>query len=199
MKIIGITGGIGCGKSKLVQMVKERCSCLSIYTDTVAKFLMAPGNISYELITKRWPEVIDGDKTINRKILAAITMSDKEALIQLNEFTHPYVIKEIKDVIERESKNYDIAIIESALLLDTPIASMCNEVWNVTANMEKRIERLVNFRGYTREQAEAIMANQKDEDWYISHSTKTFINNAEGGGDIVELLEISINGSKNPY
>lgn len=192
MRIIGITGGIGCGKSKLVRMAKAKCNCLVIDTDTVAKFLMAPGNISYELIVKRWPEVIDEDNTINRKTLAAITMSDKEALLELNEFTHPYVLKEIKDIIEREQENYDIAIIESALLLDTPIASLCNEIWNVTASMEKRIERLVNYRKYTREQAEAIMANQRSEDWYISKSTKTFINNADGGTDMAELLNISL-------
>lgn len=192
MRIIGITGGIGCGKSKLVRMAKAKCNCLVIDTDTVAKFLMAPGNISYKLIVKRWPEVIDEDNTINRKTLAAITMSDKEALLELNEFTHPYVLKEIKDVIEREQENYDIAIIESALLLDTPIASLCNEIWNVTASMEKRIERLVNYRKYTREQAEAIMANQRSEDWYISKSTKTFINNADGGTDMAELLNISL-------
>lgn len=192
MRIIGITGGIGCGKSKLVRMAKAKCNCLVIDTDTVAKFLMAPGNISYELIVKRWPEVIDEDNTINRKTLAAITMSDKEALLELNEFTHPYVLKEIKDIIEREQENYDIAIIESALLLDTPIAGLCNEIWNVTASMEKRIERLVNFRKYTKEQAEAIMANQRSEDWYISKSTKTFINNADGGTDMAELLNISL-------
>lgn len=192
MRIIGITGGIGCGKSKLVRMAKAKCNCLVIDTDTVAKFLMAPGNISYELIVKRWPEVIDEDNTINRKTLAAITMSDKEALLELNEFTHPYVVKEIKDVIEREQDNYDIVIIESALLLDTPIAGLCNEIWNVTASVEKRIERLVNYRKYTREQAEAIMANQRSEDWYISHSTKTFINNADGGADMAELLDISL-------
>lgn len=192
MRIIGITGGIGCGKSKLVRMAKAKCNCLVIDTDTVAKFLMAPGNISYELIVKRWPEVIDEDNTINRKTLAAITMSDKEALLELNEFTHPYVLKEIKDIIEREQENYDIAIIESALLLDTPIAGLCSETWNVTASMEKRIERLVNYRKYTREQAEAIMANQRSEDWYISHSTKTFINNADGGADMAELLDISL-------
>lgn len=192
MRIIGITGGIGCGKSKLVRMAKAKCNCLVIDTDTVAKFLMAPGNISYELIVKRWPEVIDEDNTINRKTLAAITMSDKEALLELNEFTHPYVLKEIKDVIEREQENYDIAIIESALLLDTPIAGLCSETWNVTASMEKRIERLVNYRKYTREQAEAIMANQRSEDWYISNSTKTFINNADGGADMAELLDISL-------
>ena len=192
MRIIGITGGIGCGKSKLVRMAKAKCNCLVIDTDTVAKFLMAPGNISYELIVKRWPEVIDEDNTINRKTLAAITMSDKEALLELNEFTHPYVVKEIKDVIEREQDNYDIVIIESALLLDTPIAGLCNEIWNVTASVEKRIERLVNYRKYTREQAEAIMANQRSEYWYISHSTKTFINNADGGADMAELLDISL-------
>lgn len=192
MRIIGITGGIGCGKSKLVRMAKAKCNCLVIDTDTVAKFLMAPGNISYELIVKRWPEVIDEDNTINRKTLAAITMSDKEALLELNEFTHPYVLKEIKDIIEREQENYDIAIIESALLLDTPIAGLCSETWNVTASMEKRIERLVNYRKYTREQAEAIMANQRSEDWYISKSTKTFINNADGGADMAELLDISL-------
>lgn len=192
MRIIGITGGIGCGKSKLVRMAKAKCNCLVIDTDTVAKFLMAPGNISYELIVKRWPEVIDEDNTINRKTLAAITMSDKEALLELNEFTHPYVLKEIKDIIEREQENYDIAIIESALLLDTPIEGLCSETWNVTASMEKRIERLVNYRKYTREQAEAIMANQRSEDWYISNSTKTFINNADGGADMSELLDISL-------
>ena len=112
--------------------------------------------------------------------------------MRLNSFTHPYVIKEVKDIIKNNSDDYDIVIIESALLLDTPLKDLCTEIWNVSADLDKRIERLCLYRGYTKEEAERIIKNQKTESYYVEHTDKTFINNKENGEDMIPLLEISL-------
>lgn len=192
IKIIGITGGIGCGKSKLIELIEERCKVLNINTDKIAKFLMANGNVSYKLIVDHWGESVLTDNEIDSKKLAKIVMSNKDELLRLNSFTHPYVIKEVKDIIKRNSDDYDIAVIESALLLDTPLKDLCTEIWNVSANINTRIERLCKYRGYTKEEAERIINNQKSEEYYMRNSDKTFINNKDNGEDMIPLLTISL-------
>lgn len=191
-RIIGLTGGIGCGKSTLIKLAEERCKVLNINTDNIAKYLMAKGNVSYDLIVDYWGKDILTDDEIDKKKLAKIVMANKDELFRLNSFTHPYVIKEVKDIIKNNSDDYDIVIIESALLLDTPLKDLCTEIWNVSADLDKRIERLCLYRGYTKEEAERIIKNQKAESYYIEHSDKTFVNNKENGEDMIPLLEISL-------
>lgn len=107
MRIIGITGGIGCGKSTLISMIKDRCKVLIIDTDTIAKRLMSPDNISYNLIVEYFGnEIISEIKEIDRKKLSKIVMSDKNKLHKLNSFTHPYVIEEIKEIIKINENSY---------------------------------------------------------------------------------------------
>jgi dephospho-CoA kinase len=191
-KIIGITGGIGCGKSTLISMIDKRV--MKIDTDKIVKYLMAPGNISYALIVEYFGASIleDDSEEIDRKKLASVVMSDKAKLEKLNSFTHPYVIDEVKNIIKRNEDEYDYFIVESALLLETKLKDICDEVWNVTASKKKRIERLCKYRGYTKEEAEAIINNQKPESYYMNNSDRTFINDADGGKDMVELLKISL-------
>lgn len=191
-RIIGLTGGIGCGKSTLIKLAEERCKVLNINTDNIAKYLMAKGNVSYDLIVDYWGKDILTDDEIDKKKLAKIVMNNKDELFRLNSFTHPYVIKEVKDIIKNNSDDYDIVIIESALLLDTPLKDLCTEIWNISADLDKRIERLCLYRGYTKEEAERIIKNQKTESYYIEHSDKTFVNNKENGEDMIPLLEISL-------
>lgn len=191
-RIIGLTGGIGCGKSTLIKLAEERCKVLNINTDNIAKYLMAKGNVSYDLIVDYWGKDILTDDEIDKKKLAKIVMNNKDELFRLNSFTHPYVIKEVKDIIKNNSDDYDIVIIESALLLDTPLKDLCTEIWNVSADLGKRIERLCLYRGYTKEEAERIIKNQKTESYYVEHSDKTFVNNKENGEDMIPLLEISL-------
>lgn len=193
MLTIGITGGIGCGKSLLVRMIQEGCEypCICIDTDSIAKSLMEPGEVSYCLIKKHFGDVVIGDDgRIDSKELSKIVMSDEKQLKILNEFTHPYVIKAVKQILNEHKEEDGIAVIESALLLDTHLYKVCDEVWNVTASIEKRIERLCNYRGYTKERAYSIINNQHDSNWYKEHSTRTFLNDADGGRDMREVLNI---------
>lgn len=192
--LIGITGGIGCGKSKLVKMLCKSYNCYSIDTDSVAKELMLPGQICYMLVVEYFGEkILKEDRTIDSKKLGAIVMNDESELEMLNKLTHPQVIKKVKEIAAKASDNYDVVIMESALLLDTPLKDICDEIWNVSADIEKRIERLCDYRGYTKQQAEDIMKNQPSESWYQKNSTKTFINNRDGGADMVEMMKISMN------
>lgn len=191
--IIGITGGIGCGKSKLVRMILKDYNCLALDTDSIAKKIMEPGEMAYKMIVEYFGKrILKENGSIDSKKLSAIVMNDEKELEVLNRLTHPQVIKEVKRIAEAEADNYDAVIVESALLLETPLKNICNEIWNVSADKEIRLERLCKLRGYTREQAESIMANQQPESYYSKNSTKTFINNKDGGGDMTEMIKISM-------
>lgn len=138
-KIIGVTGGIGCGKSKLIEIMKKRFNVLYIDTDTIAKYLMSKGNISYKLIVSHFGKDILEENEIDKKKLSTIVMNNKKQLEKLNSFTHPYVIKEVLNIIKTEQDNYDYIMLESALLLDTDLYKLCDETWNVSADLEIRI------------------------------------------------------------
>lgn len=189
-KIIGVTGGIGCGKSTLIEIMKKKFNVLFINTDSIAKYLMSEGNISYDLILSYFGKEILNNKEIDKKKLSKIVMNNKRKLKKLNSFTHPYVIKEVLEIIEKEKDNYDYIMLESALLLDTDLCKICDETWNVSANLEIRIDRLQKYRGYSKEEALNIIKNQKSSNYYIENTTRTILNNKEDGKDIENILDI---------
>ena len=189
--VIGVTGGIGCGKSKIIEIMKEKYNILNINTDNIAKYLMCSGNISYDLIVKHFgSSVLDEDKEIDRKKLSLIVLKNKDELLKLNSYTHPYVIKEVKDIIDKEKDNYNYIMLESALLIETELHKICDETWNIKADLNIRIDRLCNYRGYTKEEAINIINNQKSEKYYEENTSRTLINNTEN--DLKEILKIII-------
>lgn len=189
-KIIGITGGIGCGKSTLIEMMKQRANVLDINTDNIAKKIMEPNTPQFKKIVDYFSDDILTNGCIDNNKLSKIVMNNPDKLKKLNSFVHPSVIHEVKELVKTDK--YDIITIESALLLETELKDLCDEIWNVSARLETRIYRLCKYRGYSEEKAKDIIKNQKSDEYYISNSTKTFINNRENGADMEHLLEISL-------
>lgn len=180
MKVIGVTGGIGCGKSKTIRTALKMSHGLHINTDDIAKELMQKGNVAYCLVAQYFGEcILNEDGSIDNKKLAAIVFSDKKELEKLNSLVHPCVVERVRELIENERKDdsYDYVFLESALLFDTDLWKMCDETWNISARYEVRIQRLVKFRHYSAEEAEAFIRNQKSEKEYKEKSTRTIQNN----------------------
>lgn len=177
-RIIGITGGIGSGKSFVINLIENNFNVKSINTDNIAKKLMEPDNICYNLIVEYFgTEILNDNMTINRKKLGEIVFNNPDKLIQLNSLTHPYVLKYIKQLIEIYKLNKEkFVIIESALLFDTDLHKLCTETWYVYSDIDIRIERLVNNRGYSKEEARSVIKNQKNEEFYKSKSSLLFKN-----------------------
>ena len=121
IKVVGITGGVGSGKSVVMNILKEKYGAEIILADLVAHDLMEPGQQNYLDIVEAFGEkVLAKDKTIDRPALAKLVFGDQEKLSRLNAITHPNVKKEIFQRIQRIPEKGDASFIavEAALLLE---------------------------------------------------------------------------------
>lgn len=173
MKVIGITGGIGSGKSRILYFLKEEYNAYIIEADKLAKSLMMPGNDAYNKIISTFPETVSEEGTmIDSKILAGIVYNDSDKLKLLNSIVHPavkeYIISDIKE--KKKDRNINLYFIEAALLIEDGYKDICDEMWYIRTDLEVRINRLAKYRGMNRESAETVIANQKPDEFYIKYS-----------------------------
>lgn len=174
--VIGITGGVGSGKSTVIDYISKITNADVILTDNLAKKLMEPENASYIEVVKNFgDEILNPDKTINRKKLGKIVFNDNEKLELLNKCTHPYVCNYLIDYIAKNSDK--LIVIESALLFDCEIAEMCDETWYIYASKENRRERLKTSRNYSDEKIDQMMASQKSDEFFKEKATIVIENN----------------------
>lgn len=165
MRVIGVTGGVGSGKSAVLNYIEEHFDARIVKADDVDHLLTQPGGICYQKELDLFGEsILRENGTIDRAKIAGIVFSDKEKLEQLNAIVHPEVKKYIKRELERAKKEgYEFFVIEAALLLEDDYTSMCNEIWYVYCEESVRRERLKESRGYSDEKIDSMMANQLPE------------------------------------
>lgn len=162
---IGITGGVGSGKSAVMQFLQENCRCVTFKSDDCARSLMAKGGRCYDAVLKLFGQsVLAPDGEFDRGRIAAEVFSDPEKLAQLNGIIHPAVIDEIhKKADETRKKGIPYFFLESALLTDKNYRDLCDELWYVYADERVRRKRLKESRGYSDERITDMIGSQKDE------------------------------------
>lgn len=167
MKIIGITGGVGSGKSELLNILEHDHHAKIIQSDHVAHELMAPGARSYDAIIEAFGrEILNEDQTINRPALGEIVFHDKEKLSLLNGITHKNVDEEILSRIERfnQKEPEGLLVIESALLVGAEYEKKFDQLWYIYTREEVRYERLKASRGYSDEKIKQMINKQQSEE-----------------------------------
>ena len=180
MKIIGITGGVGAGKSTVLDHLEKQYNACVLQADKIGHLVMEPGGICYgQVIALFGKQIIKNDKTIDRKMVSDVVFAHEEMRQKLDDIIHPAVKSYILDKIEEQKKaGCTLMIVEAALLLEDHYDAFCDKVWYIHTDQEIRIERLMSSRGYTREKAENIM-----EIW-----TKHGIRSKKGSGHY-EILQ----------
>lgn len=181
MKTIGITGGVGAGKSTVLTFLEKEYGAFVIQADQVGHLVMEPGEECYEpVIALFGKQIIKEDKTIDRKRVSDVVFGKPEKLSQLNAIIHPAVKRYILSSLEKQKKaGSAICIVEAALLLEEHYQDFCDEVWYIHTDKEIRISRLMESRGYTREKAENIIANQAPEEFFRGHADYVIENNGD--------------------
>ena len=188
MRIIGITGGIGTGKSTILHLLGDKYQAYIVETDKLAHQLMMPGEHAYEKIVKHFGiEILLEDGSIDREKLGRLVFQNETELAALNAIVHPAVKQYILEDIEEKKKAglVKIYVIEAALLIEDGYKAICDEIWYIYVEKEERIRRLITGRGGNREIWESVINNQSSEEFYRENCNQI----VENGGDIQKTAE----------
>lgn len=187
MKTIGLTGGVGAGKSTILDYMESHLGACILEADKIGHLVMEPGTPCYDKIIHLFgKDVIKNDKTIDRKRVSDVVFCNGEMLAALNGIIHPAVKEYIRGRLEEELRNgRQLAVVEAALLLEDHYEAFCDEVWYVHTDEEVRIARLEASRGYTREKALSIIRSQASESFFRAHADYVIENN----GDLLRTQE----------
>ena len=168
MKVIGLTGGTGSGKS-VVSKSLAAAGAVIVDADKIAHEIILKGEPAYqEIIEYYGTGILDAEGNIIRKKLGEIVFNDKEKLAFLNQCTHKYITAEVKkQIADAKTEGTAAAIIVDApLLLEAKLETVCDLVWVVYAEPEVRAKRVMARDGITYELAKARIANQKSWEEY---------------------------------
>ena len=161
MKIVGLTGGIGSGKTTVLKMF-QKLGVTCYIADIEAKRLMITSEKIKIRLIEEFGEESFSDKGLNRSFLAEIVFSDPEKLKMINSIVHPEVHKDFTEFVKKAKGEY--VIYESAILFESKREGSCDSVITVTAPIDIRIERIINRDGISRSDILLRMNNQLSEE-----------------------------------
>jgi dephospho-CoA kinase len=162
---VGLTGGIGCGKSTVAAMMRK-LGCHVISADQIAHALMLPGQPAYSEIRRQFgAQVFASDGNIDRARLAGIVFADPQRLASLNAIVHPGVLSELDQEFDRLSRTDPdgIAVVEAALLIESGYHQRLDRLVLVSCTREQQLERLTHpafGRNMSLDQAQKRIAAQ---------------------------------------
>ena len=184
MRVIGITGGVGSGKSYVARLICGHYPILHISTDEISRRQLKKGGEAYDgVVAEFGPSILQADGEVDRAALAAVVFNDETRLKRLNELTHPFVTDEVRRIIGIVDRGevqsmltgrpvpYRAVLVETAILKEAGYVGMCDDIWFVRAPLEDRVRRLINSRSYTRERAESTIASQATDAEFEGYCT----------------------------
>ncbi len=199
MKFIGITGGVGAGKSAILSYLANKPKTKVMLADEIAHDLMEPGTDCYNQIvetfvgedifdvseldeafrTAEGVSLINENPPFHRGKLAQVIFSDDKKREQMNAIVHPAVKAYVRKVYEEElaANELDLLVLEAALLIEEEYDEICDELWYIYTNEENRRARLKESRGYSDEKIDSIFASQLSEEEFRSATQVTIDNN----------------------
>ncbi|HEY8500051.1 MAG TPA: dephospho-CoA kinase, partial [Clostridia bacterium] len=176
--IIGITGGIGSGKSTVSQILSEYGARV-ILADKIAREVVMPGMKAYNQIVRTFGKgILDEDGSINRKKLGDIVFSDPELLKKLNGFTHGAVAEKISRKLgDLRNEGTDFIVVEAVVPIQHGFLDLVDTVWVVVADEQIRKRRIMARSNYTEQEAMQRIKAQMSDQMYIAVADKIIYNN----------------------
>ncbi len=180
--VIGITGGIGCGKSTASKLLSEMFNAPIIDADKISHEAFSSKEILIEMCNFLGDDILDENGNIDKTKVANIVFLDVNKLKQLNSIIHPYVMKKIRDSIKSLSKKHAYIIIDVPLPNDD-FLNLSDFIITIWADLDIRISRLQKRSNFTEEAIMARIKKQMSQEEYESLANTVIYNN----GDIEEL------------
>jgi dephospho-CoA kinase len=177
--VVGLTGGVGSGKSTAASCLKKH-GAVVVDADEISRTLSKSGSpVIAEISEAFGAQILHADGSLNRSALAALVFGDSEALEKLNAIMHPKIRREAIRQIEGCTTD-EIVVYDMPLLIETDSVKLCDVVIVVDLDPKKQIERLVKNRGMSHEEAEARIRNQATREqrnlvatWVLDNSKTT--------------------------
>lgn len=164
MKFIGITGGVGAGKSAILDYLKNKPDTKVMLADEIAHELMVPGTQCYDKLKAEFgtEDIYQKDGFFDRIKLAQVIFSDDEKRKKLNGIVHPAVRKYVigQAAYERKEGKIKLLVLEAALLIEEHYDEICDELWYIYTSEENRRIRLKKQRNYSDEKINEIFNSQ---------------------------------------
>lgn len=197
MKFIGITGGVGAGKSEILKYLASRADSRVMMADDIARDLTEPGGVCYSKLQELFAgdEVFREDGSMDRARAASVIFEQQEKRRAMNGIIHPavkeYVLSQVN--MERQRAEIGYLFLEAALLIEDHYDEICDELWYIYTSEENRRKRLMASRGYSSRKIERMMRSQMTEEEYRRHCSWEIDNNGtpeETVAQVVKLLSI---------
>jgi dephospho-CoA kinase len=180
--LVGLTGGIGSGKTTVSSMLSAR-GAIIIDADRITRELQAPGSpVLQEIVAAFGNEMLDQAGALDRAALAAKVFGDADALAKLNKIVHPAVGREMAARLEAQRDTDNVVVLDIPLLVENPREGLCGTLV-VDLPVELAIERLVAHRNMTRADAEARIARQATREARVAIADRVIDNS----GDLADL------------
>lgn len=192
MKIIGITGSSGSGKSSACRIIKKRRNTKIIDADEIAKELQDNKTIYYEKIVEAFgKDILLDNGSINRKKLANIIFSNLVEKEKLDKLTFKYVVEEIKtriELLKKQDLNY--IVVDAPTLIEAGMLDMFDIIIVVKSNEKNKIDRICKRDEITVKEAQKRLASQKSDEFYEAYANFVISNDDENiENKVTEVLE----------
>ena len=176
MLIIGITGGSGSGKSTVANLLCELGAC-TIDADAVYHKLLNESAEMLRELKERFPEAVDAEGNLQRRLLAKIVFSDTNALTDLNAIAHKFVLAETdREIARRYQQNEEYLCIDAIALFESNLKSVCDVTIGVIAPRDMRMKRIMARDNLSEEAALDRINAQQSDDFYKERCDYIIIN-----------------------
>ncbi len=172
MRFIGITGGIGAGKTEVLNFIKAHYACEIYLADEVAHLVKEPGTDCYkQLVELLGEDILQENGQIDKGQMADKIFGDEVLLARVNAIVHPAVKTYLLEHLRKANLNpaIELFFVEAALLIEAGYEELVDELWYIYAHEEVRRERLKAARGYSNEKITSIMRKQLSEEKFREH------------------------------
>ena len=184
MKVIGITGSSGSGKTTISKILEKELEAKTINADEIVKQLQQQGTKYYEgIVSEIGPSILQEDGTIKRKKLAQIIFQDEIKKEKIDNLTYKYVVEEIKAKVKEAKAEY--IIIDAPLLIESRLNEICDIIIAVISSKEEQLKRICKRDNIEEKNAKVRLKAQKDNEFYKTNADYIVENN---GGKNDELM-----------
>lgn len=180
--VIGLTGQSGSGKTTVCEQLSDN-NCYILNCDKLAHVVLNSALCLEKIVEEFSVNILDSDKNLNRKALAAIVFGDREKLDKLNKITHPIIVDAIAKKIDENKLLNDTIILDAPTLFESGANRLCDKIIGVVSNEENLIKRIMARDNITLEAVKKRLSTQHNIDFFKEHCDYIIENNS----DIIDL------------